>query len=51
MGQAGGERNPVCAYILVAEDDPKEAELVRRYLHREDHLVRVVTDGRSAIDE
>jgi DNA-binding response OmpR family regulator len=42
---------PVSAYVLVAEDDPKQAELVRRYLHREEYTVRVVGDGRSAIDE
>jgi DNA-binding response OmpR family regulator len=41
----------VCAYVLVAEDDPKQAELVRRYLAREDHTVRVVADGRAAVDE
>ena len=41
----------VCAYVLVAEDDWKQAELVRRYLCREEHTVRVVADGRSAIDE
>jgi DNA-binding response OmpR family regulator len=44
-------RTRVCAYVLVAEDDPKQAELVRRYLCREEHTVRVVADGRSAIDE
>lgn len=41
----------MCAYVLVAEDDPKQAELVRRYLVREDHTVRVVADGRAAVDE
>jgi DNA-binding response OmpR family regulator len=41
----------VSAYVLVAEDDPKQAELVRRYLCREEYTVRVVSDGRSAIDE
>jgi CheY-like chemotaxis protein len=41
----------VSAYVLVAEDDPKQAELVRRYLVREEHTVRIVTDGRAAIDE
>jgi DNA-binding response OmpR family regulator len=41
----------VCAYVLVAEDDPKQAELVRRYLARENHTVRVVADGRAAVDE
>ncbi|MFD0205407.1 MULTISPECIES: response regulator transcription factor [Saccharothrix] len=41
----------MCAYVLVAEDDPKQAELVRRYLVREEHSVLVVADGRAAIDE
>lgn len=41
----------MCAYVLVAEDDPKQAELVRRYLAREDHTVRIVSDGRAAVDE
>jgi DNA-binding response OmpR family regulator len=41
----------VCAHVLVAEDDPKQAELIRRYLQHEGHDVRVVPDGRSAIDE
>lgn len=41
----------MCAYVLVAEDDPKQAELLRRYLEREGHGVLVVHDGRSAIDE
>jgi DNA-binding response OmpR family regulator len=40
----------VCAFVLVAEDDVKQAELVRRYLTREDHSVLVVSDGRAAID-
>jgi DNA-binding response OmpR family regulator len=39
------------ARILVAEDDHKQAELVRRYLEREGHACVVVHDGRSAIDE
>jgi DNA-binding response OmpR family regulator len=39
------------ARILVAEDDQKQAELVRRYLEREGHATVVVHDGRSAIDE
>ena len=37
--------------LLVAEDDPKQADLIRRYLEREGHAVAVVHDGRSAIDE
>lgn len=39
------------ARILVAEDDIKQAELVRRYLEREGHTVAVVHDGRAAVDE
>jgi DNA-binding response OmpR family regulator len=42
---------PMCAFVLVAEDDEKQAELVRRYLEREGHTVAVVHDGRAAIDE
>ncbi|MEV6908382.1 response regulator transcription factor [Amycolatopsis sp. NPDC051071] len=41
----------MCSYVLVAEDDLKQAELVQRYLRREGHSVHVVHDGRSAIDE
>ncbi|MEV4575589.1 response regulator transcription factor [Nonomuraea jabiensis] len=41
----------MCANVLVAEDDPKQAELLRRYLQREGHSVAVVHDGRAAIDE
>ncbi len=41
----------MCARLLVAEDDPKQAELIRRYLEREGHSVLVVHDGRAAIDE
>ncbi|AWS40761.1 response regulator transcription factor [Streptosporangium sp. 'caverna'] len=40
----------MCAYVLVAEDDLKQAELVRRYLEREGHTVVAVHDGRSALD-
>ncbi|MDA3627692.1 response regulator transcription factor [Saccharopolyspora sp. WRP15-2] len=39
------------AHVLVAEDDPKQAELIRRYLERDDHQVVLVADGRAAIDE
>lgn len=41
----------MCAQILVAEDDLKQAELIRRYLVHEGHGVAVVHDGRSAIDQ
>ncbi|MFB9570064.1 response regulator [Saccharopolyspora hordei] len=39
------------AHVLVAEDDPKQAELIRRYLERDGHRVALVADGRAAIDE
>jgi len=39
------------ARILVAEDDPKQANLIRLYLEREGHSVLVVGDGRSALDQ
>nr|WP_308402842.1 response regulator transcription factor [Streptomyces sp. AC550_RSS872] len=39
------------AHILVAEDDPMQAELLRRLLLREGHTPVVVSDGRAAIDE
>lgn len=39
------------ARILVAEDDPKQAELIRRYAAAEGHDVTVVSDGRAAVDE
>lgn len=38
------------ARILVAEDDPKQANLVRVYLEREGHSVLLVGDGRSALE-
>jgi DNA-binding response OmpR family regulator len=37
--------------IVVAEDDPKQAELIRRYAVAEGHEVTVVADGRAALDE
>lgn len=39
------------ARILVAEDDQKQAELIRRYLEREGHAVVIARDGRAALDE
>ncbi|MEU5343121.1 MULTISPECIES: response regulator transcription factor [unclassified Streptomyces] len=41
----------MCAYILIAEDDVMQAELIRRLLVREGHTAVVVTDGRVALDE
>lgn len=37
--------------MIVAEDDPKQAELVRRYLEREGHAVTVVGDGLAALEQ
>jgi DNA-binding response OmpR family regulator len=39
------------ARILVAEDDPKQANLVRVYLEREGHSVLLVGDGRAALEQ
>jgi DNA-binding response OmpR family regulator len=41
----------VSARILVAEDDPKQANLVRIYLERDGHQILVVGDGRSALEQ
>ncbi|MEU8819256.1 response regulator transcription factor [Actinoplanes sp. NPDC048796] len=38
------------AQVLLAEDDPRQAEVVRRYLVAEGHEVRVVHDGRAALE-
>ena len=38
------------ARILVAEDDPKQAELIRRYAVAEGHTTTVVHTGRDAVD-
>ncbi|MZD03775.1 response regulator, partial [Streptomyces sp. SID5785] len=40
----------MCAEVMVAEDDAKQAELIRRYLEREGHAVTAVRDGREAIE-
>lgn len=37
--------------VLLAEDDVKQAEIVRRYLVRDGYEAIVVHDGRAAIDE
>lgn len=41
----------MCAHVVVAEDDEKQADLVRRYLEREGHEVVVVRDGRAALEQ
>jgi DNA-binding response OmpR family regulator len=40
----------VPARILIAEDDPKQANLVRLYLEREGYHVLTVRDGRAALE-
>ncbi|MFF2546059.1 response regulator transcription factor [Kitasatospora sp. NPDC058063] len=40
----------MCAHVVVAEDDPKQADLIRLYLEREGHRVDVVHDGRAALE-
>jgi len=40
----------VSARVLVAEDDPKQAHLIRLYLERDGHSVLVVSDGRRALE-
>jgi len=40
----------VTARVLVADDDPKHAQLVRLYLEREGHQVMTVGDGRAALE-
>ncbi|BCJ76037.1 DNA-binding response regulator [Catellatospora sp. IY07-71] len=39
------------ARILVAEDDPKQANVIRMYLEHEGHSVLSVADGRAALDQ
>jgi DNA-binding response OmpR family regulator len=46
-----GENLCVTARILVADDDPKHAQLIRLYLEREGHQVLTVGDGRAALDQ
>ncbi|WP_051813332.1 response regulator transcription factor [Streptomyces sp. NRRL S-340] len=41
----------MCAYIVLADDDPKQTDLIRRYLEREGHAVGAVHDGRAALEE
>ncbi|MFF0448226.1 response regulator transcription factor [Streptomyces sp. NPDC004609] len=40
----------MCAHVMIAEDDEKQAELVRRYLERDGHTVTLVHDGRAAVE-
>jgi DNA-binding response OmpR family regulator len=38
------------ARILIAEDDPKQADVLRRYLERDGHVTAVAHDGRTALE-
>ncbi|WAX77377.1 response regulator transcription factor [Streptomyces sp. KMM 9044] len=41
----------MCANVLVAEDDVKQAEIIGHYLVREGHAARLIHDGRTALEE
>src|SRR5689334_3883412 len=41
----------MCAHVLVAEDDVKQAGDIRHHLPREGHTASVVHDGRTALLE
>lgn len=41
----------MCANVLVAEDDVKQAEIIGHYLARNGHVARLVHDGRTALEE
>jgi DNA-binding response OmpR family regulator len=45
------QNRDVTARILVADDDPKHAQLIRLYLEREGHQVLTVGDGRAALEQ
>ncbi|MFJ6695277.1 response regulator transcription factor [Streptomyces sp. NPDC091272] len=40
----------MCAHVIIAEDDEKQAELLRRYLEREGHRVTAVGDGLATLE-
>ena len=39
----------MCAHVLLAEDDARQAEVLRRYLESEGHETTVVHDGEAAL--
>jgi DNA-binding response OmpR family regulator len=41
----------MCAYVLVAEDDERQAEVLRRYLVADGHETTVVHDGVTALHQ
>lgn len=46
---AGGREKETAARILLVEDDPTVADVVRRYLERDGYVVEAVTDGLAAL--
>jgi len=40
----------MCAHVLLAEDDERQAEVLRRYLESEGHETTVVHDGQEALE-
>jgi len=42
---------PVVAHVLIAEDDRRQAEVLRRYVESDGHRTTVVHDGRDALDQ
>jgi DNA-binding response OmpR family regulator len=45
-----GKLEGATSHVLVVEDDAKLAELMKRVLQRECHIVEIVGDGRDALD-
>ena len=41
----------MCAHVLLAEDDERQAEVLRRYLAAEGHDTAVVHDGQAALEQ
>jgi two-component system response regulator MtrA len=41
----------MCAYVLVAEDDESQAEVLRRYLEADGHHTVMVRDGQAALEQ
>jgi DNA-binding response OmpR family regulator len=40
----------MCAHVLLAEDDERQAEVLRRYLEAEGYVTAVVHDGQAALE-
>lgn len=46
----GKYHGDMAAHVVLAEDDPLQAELLRRYLESEQYRVTVATDGREVLE-